>query len=409
MRALVICHRIPYPPNKGDKIRSYNLIKYLKNFYEISLFFLIDDLKDIDGVKHLESMVNSVGFDVITPFKKKAAACTTLFTGTAASVRYFYSIKLQEAIDNLLETEVFDLICCFCSPTAEYIFRSKHYDNGLNDIAWAMDLMDMDSEKWLDYAKNCKWPQALIYRMESKRLRRYEARIAQEFDRIFLVSEIEKDLFVSKIGEAKVGNVMALPNGVDLTYFDNSYKSQLKENKPTLVFTGVMDYWPNVSGVTWFAKEIFPKVREVYPNCQFFIVGKNPVPEIKALGRLPGIIVTGFVKDVRDYLSIADVSIVPLKMARGIQNKILEAMAMAKPVVTTSKALEGIQATPGKEVLVSDSAQDFARYIIDLLSNPQLASTIGQNARAKVQSSYSWKVSHAILSKALGLPLETGS
>jgi len=398
VKFIFICHRIPYPPNKGDKIRSYNLLRYLSRDHEVYLFCLIDNYRDIDHLNHLKSMVKHVFYDVINPKLKKAISCTALFAGTSISTRYFYSAKLQKAVDNVLEKEGVDLIFCFSSPTAEFVFRSTYYKRGVKDSIWAMDLIDMDSEKWSDYAKRSKWPQALIYSMEAKYLLKYETRIAKEFDQLFLVSEAEKALFLRKI---KANNVTALPNGVDLTFFSQNHRSPLKKSGPTLVFTGAMDYWPNVDGVTWFATEIFPKVRELFPTAKFFVVGGDPAQEVKRLSRIAGVRVTGFVKDVRDYLSIADVCVVPLRIARGIQNKILEAMAMGKPVVTTHKALQGIGANPERDVFVADAPSEFAEHIIRILSNPRLASTVGSNGRRCVEKNYSWERSYSILSSTL--------
>jgi len=398
VKIIFICHRIPYPPNKGDKIRSYNLLKYLSRHHDVYLFCLIDDSKDIEHVAPIRTLVKDVFFDVIKPGLKKITGSAALLKGRPISTRYFYSTKLQNELDDLLDRKPADMIFCFCSPTAEYVFRSRHYPKGLRGVVHVMDLVDVDSEKWRDYAARTQWPLSLIYSMEARYLARYEARIAEEFHRIFLVSEPEKALFLQK---NKANNVTALSNGVDLDQFSPDYKSKIQEKSPSLVFTGAMDYWPNVDGVVWFATEVFPKIREEFPTATFFIVGGNPAPDVKSLSRIDGVRVTGFVKDVRDYIAIADACVVPLRIARGIQNKILEAMAMGKPVVTTSKALEGINAIEDREVIVANDISEFTIKVTKLLSDTKLASVVGRNARKCVENNYTWKNSYAILSNTL--------
>ena len=402
LKAVVICHRIPYPPNKGDKIRSYNIIKFLSKFYQIYLFFLIDSPEDVENLTPLESISTYIHYDFINSTTKKALSSLALVSGRPISTKYFYSSKLQKAIDHVLEKNNIDIVFCFSSPTAEYLFRSPVYEQIKERSKLVMDLIDVDSEKWWDYSKRSKWPQSLIYKLEAKYLLKYEFRIANEFDNVFLVSEEEKGVFLKKV---EASNIAALPNGVDLEFFSRKYKSRLSKENPTLTFTGVMNYWPNVDGVIWFADKVFPKVREVFPTCEFFIVGKDPSKEVKALAERPGIKVTGFVEDVRDYLAIADVCIVPLNIARGIQNKILEAMSMGKPVITTSRALEGICAVPGRDVLVADNPSNFAQHIISLLSKPELISQFGKKARICVEEKYSWQTAYQILSNSLGLAL----
>ncbi len=399
MKVIFVCHRIPYPPNKGDKIRSYNLLKYLSRHHDVYLFCLIDDSKDIEHVAPVRTLVKDVFFDVINPGLKKITGSAALLKGRPISTRYFYSTKLQNELDDLLDRKPADLIFCFCSPTAEYVFHSRHYRKGLRGVARVMDLVDVDSEKWRDYAARTRWPLSLIYSMEARYLARYEARIAEEFDRIFLVSEPEKALFLQK---NKANNVTALSNGVDLDHFSPDYKPQIEGKSPALVFTGAMDYWPNIDGVVWFATEVFPKIREEFPTATFFIVGGNPAPDVKSLSRIDGVKVTGFVKDVRDYIAIADACVVPLRIARGIQNKVLEAMAMGKPVVTTSRAAEGISAEPGREFLLADRRDEFISAVKRILSDGALCSTLSACARQLVERDYRWERRLAKLDKFLG-------
>ena len=397
LKAVVICHRIPYPPNKGEKIRSYNLLRCLCRYCDVSLFFLIDHPGDVEYVANLRSLAKFVAYHKINPKLKKALSSLAFLRESPISVRYFYSPRLQREVDRTLE-DAPDLIFCSSSPTAEYVFRSSCYKNALKHTKLVMDLIDVDSEKWLGYAKRSKGPLGIVYRMEARYLLRYEARISKEFDQIFLVSEAERNLFLRR---TRATNVSVLPNGVDLHFFSPNHKSGIGKIGPILVFTGAMDYWPNVDGVIWFAKEIFPKIRETFPSSKFFIVGRDPTKEVKELASDPQITVTGFVEDVRDYISLADVCVVPLRLARGIQNKVLEAMAMGKPVIATSEALRGIEAIPERDVLVSDDGSGFARQVIRVLSDSALGKELGKNARKCVETKYSWEASFAILSRKL--------
>lgn len=398
MKAVVICHRIPYPPNKGDKIRSYNIIKGLAQHYEITLLFMIDDTHDLEHINSFNGMAKDIHYDVIDPKIRKYTSALSLIKGTPISVRYFYSSKLQRKLDDILEHTRVDLVFCSSSPTGEYVFRSRHYKRSMQDIVLAMDLIDVDSEKWFDYSKKSKQPQASIYGMEARYLSKYEARIAKEFDHLFLVSEPEKKLFLQKI---ETDNVTTLPNGVDLNYFSPDYRSSQDKTGPVLVFTGAMDYWPNVDGVAWFVREILPRIKKRFPHVVFFIVGGHPTAAVKALHDDKMVRVTGFVDDVREYVSAADACVVPLRIARGIQNKVLEAMAMGKPVVTTPMALEGIDAEPGKNILLADEPSAFAEQVVRILTESELRQRMGREARKFVEDQYGWKRSHIILQETL--------
>ena len=253
-----------------------------------------------------------------------------------------------------------------------------------------MDLIDVDSQKWLKYGQSRQGLMRWIYLREARSLQHYEIKIAREFERLFLVSEEERSLFLDNY---PAENISVVPNGVDSDFFNPNFIFKKNSTKPELVFIGVMDYWPNIDAVEWFVKKILPLIKNEIPDIIFNIVGKGPPRRIRHLSNHNGVHVTGFVKDVRKYLASADISVIPLRIAQGIQNKVLESMAMAKPVICTSKALTGIQADGGSEVVIADTEKEFADAVIRLLRDDILRKKIGELARRCVETKYFWEKS----------------
>ncbi len=413
MKFLFLVHRIPYPPDKGDKIRSFNEIKYLSKNHEIHLACLVDNLDDLKYVNHLRKYCKIVNVAFINSKITKFKAIFCLLDKKPLSVSYFYSKKLQKAINYLLLTNNYDAIICFSSPMAEYIFKSTNQPIN-QSTKLIMDFVDIDSDKWKQYAKYTKWPFSWIYKLESKRLAQYEKKVAQIFHYSIFVSKKEAKLFYMQ--NPDIRNILAIPNGVDFDYFNPYHFSTNNLSQPTtqstnrpinpstsypmLLFTGAMDYYANVDGVVWFCKNIFPQLIKKFPELRFYIVGRNPASTIKEWANHQ-VIVTGYVEDIRPYYQMATIYVAPLRIARGIQNKILEAMAMAKPVVSTSKAFEGIEATPNKDLLLADSEKEFIEKITGLLQNPEKRKSLGISARQTVEKNYSWQYNLKILEEIL--------
>lgn len=412
MKILYIAHRIPYPPNKGDKIRSFNEIKHLSMNHEIHLCCLADDPEDLQYQNALKTYCKTVNVVPINPKLAKLKSAMYLFSNKPLSIPYFYSQKLQKAIDRLLATTVFDCIFCFSSQMAEYVFKSKgRQTNGQARLF--MDFVDVDSDKWIQYSRYEKWPMSRVHRLEGRRLSGYERKIAGRFDHSIFVSRKEVDIFKSFCPQIK--NVAAVPNGVDYKYFSPSFLSPalsgtvnnglLSTDKecPILLFTGAMDYYANVDGVIWFCREIFPRIQAGFPEVKFYIVGSNPHPQIWSLQESDGIRVTGFVEDIRPYYLAADVCVIPLRLARGVQNKVLEAMAMERPVMATSMAIQGIEAVTDKQLLISDSPEEFASKVMDLLKNEKKRRDLGRNSRKWVKSNYQWSSNMKMLEEILSI------
>lgn len=384
---LFIAHRIPYPPDKGDKIRSYHMLQHLAERYRVTVACMIDDPDDVRHVEALKQMVHQVFYRVRPRLAMKVRAVGALLTGRPFSLPCFYSRSLQGDIDRFLDDHPVCATLCFCSSAADYVFRSRHWDILRKSVLLA-DLIDVDSEKWRDYAAKQPGPMGWLYRREARLLLPYELRIVAEFDRTFLVSEEERGVLAQY---GSVEKVEALSNGVDLDYFSpNKVASTAPLPSARLVFSGAMDYWPNVEGALWFAREVFPRVKQAFPEAVFCIAGRNPTDAVLELKKLPGVEVTGTVPDMRAHLAGATLCVVPLMIARGIQNKVLEGMAMAKPVVATRGAATGIKAVVGEDLIVADGAEAMAKAVIDLLGDPEGQRILGQNARAYVEQAHSW-------------------
>jgi sugar transferase (PEP-CTERM/EpsH1 system associated) len=249
-------------------------------------------------------------------------------------------------------------------------------------------MVDVDSEKWRSYAERKPWPMSALYRREADRLLAFERRLAGEFDSTVFVSREEADLFRSLAPECAAKTTYRI-QGVDSEFFDpaGNYPNPFPAGAAALVFTGAMDYWPNVDAVGWFAEQAWPRIRRQVPNARFFIVGMRPAPEVSRLAQQPGITVTGAVADVRPYLAHAHAAILPLRIARGIQNKVLEAMAMRLPVIGTPEAMTGIAPFAGFAPIISERADTLADAAVRLLQEARHADNA---ARACVLERYNW-------------------
>jgi sugar transferase (PEP-CTERM/EpsH1 system associated) len=297
-------------------------------------------------------------------------------------------------VNDVLRTVPLQKILAFSGAMAQYVMSAKH-------VRRVVDLVDVDSEKWRQYAAAQSWPASMIYRRESKALLQYERHIASQFDATVFVSEAEARLFRERAPEA-AHKVWHMNNGVDSDYFspERVYVNPYDDGDRIVVFTGAMDYWPNIDAVVWFARTIFPEVRRRVPAAKFYIVGTQPAPEVRRLADLPGVLVTGAVPDIRPYLAHAAIAVAPLRVARGIQNKVLEAMSMAKPVLASPQAAEGLEVQIGVDLMVAADEKDFAQQTCRLLDSGSAAS-IGRAGRARVFSSYTWEGSLSRLDRLL--------
>lgn len=376
MRILYISQRVPFPPNRGDKITTWRNIEYLSREHEVvSIAFAHND-GDRDAAEELRGKgleVHTVDLDLK---RAKLASLPLFLTKKPLTLGVYGSAKLQAVVDKLAPGA--DLAIGYSSSMGAFILPHTN----LPRIQY---IVELDSDKWAQYAGFTKPPMKWVYAREAKRLLAFERELCAAVDMNVLVTDLEQEIFADRIGDAPS---CVLRNGVDLELFNP------RSNAPEpghLVFTGVMDYFPNVDGCIWFAREILPLIRREHPEAHFTIVGSSPTPEILALARLDGVEVTGFVPETRDYLARAAVAVAPLRIARGIQNKVLEAMSMGLAVVGTTHATQGVAGTHGTDYLVADTAADFAAACSRLLSSPADAAALGAKARLFVEEHYDWE------------------
>ncbi|TFW15418.1 TIGR03087 family PEP-CTERM/XrtA system glycosyltransferase [Duganella callida] len=379
---LLLVHRIPYPPNKGDKIRSYHLLRHLAARYRVHLGCFIDDADDWQHRQTLDALCASSHYARLNPLPARLRSLGSLLGGTSLSCGYYRDAGLRDWVRQTVEAHGVQRMLAFSSAMAQYV---QAYPQARRVV----DFVDVDSDKWRQYAARKQPPMRWLYAHEARSLLAFERQVAHDCDAALFVSAPEAELFRGMAPEsaARIGH---FSNGVDTAYFtpEQGGASPFAREEAAIVFTGAMDYWPNVDAVQWFASEVLPAVRARFPQAVFWIVGARPNGAVQQLASQPGVRVTGTVPDVRPYLAHAAVCVAPLRVARGIQNKVLEAMAMAKPVVVSPQALEGIAAAHGRELLLAQDAAAFEDTVVRLLQQPDAA--IGHAARAAVEQRYSW-------------------
>jgi sugar transferase (PEP-CTERM/EpsH1 system associated) len=388
VRILYLAHRIPYPPNKGEKIRTFHQIQQLAKNHTIHLFSFVDDPDELSYRSALRKYCASV--EVV--YRSHGA---TLFLAAAGflrrlpfSVSLFYRKALAEKIIQKVATERFDCIIVSSSSMAQYACL-------VPNLPKILDFIDVDSEKWRLYAQLRSFPLASVYQLEAERLARYEERIARVFDHSILSSEAEWHLFRARVTERPVS---IISNGVDLQYFSRSGIVATDTSQPTIIFTGVMDYFPNVDAARYFCRDIFPLVRRTMTDAHFYVVGRNPTPQVRELAKQTNVTVTGTVPDVRPYLARATVAVAPFRLARGVQNKVLESMAMGVPVV----AFKGIAATEQDGIRVANDPRSFAQHVTTFLrGDATLRLRAARQARSYVERHHRWEDQGAKLERLL--------
>ena len=392
---LYLVHRLPYPPNKGDKVRSYHLLKHLAARHRVYLATFVDDVDDWQHVEHLRTLCAEVHAVGLNSKRARLASLRGLFLGEALSLAYYRSRAMRSWVRGLSERVALDASVVFSSTMAQYALP-------LRPLPTLIDFVDVDSAKWTQYAPNHAWPLSWLYEREGRKLLAYEQGAAEQVDGSFFATENEVGLFRQLSPQLKA-SVEAFGNGVDADYFspDPGRESPFPAGQLPLVFTGAMDYWPNVDAVCWFVDAVLPQLQALFPALCFHIVGRNPAPAVQALAARPGVIVTGTVPDVRPYLQHTAVAVAPLRIARGIQNKVLEAMAMGRPVVVARNCAEVIEARDGQELLTAQTAEDYLQQVSGLLQDAERCQRIGGAGRACVLARYSWNAHLSVVDRHL--------
>lgn len=381
-KVLFLTHRFPYPANKGDKIRALNILEHLSATHEVFLGCVDGDSEGLPATKWATQRGYKVYCGSAGRAQRLPGTAWSLIKGEPLSVGYFRHSGLLKWVQGIQRSERPDLTYVFSSAMAQYAIESRAANSRL-----IMDFVDVDLIKWRQYAATRRPPSSWVYALEARRLLSYDRKIASMADASLFVSPAELELFRSAAPET-AAKLHVVPNGVDTVYFapgDRAASSPISN----IVFVGVMDYWPNVEAVQWFATAVLPLIVAQCPEARFQIVGSTPSAAVRQLSALPGIEVTGSVPDVRPYLDGAGAVVAPLRIARGIQNKVLEGMAMARPVVTTPEALEGIPARSGIHVFVASDPQEFADAVIRCLRAPE-TDQMAHRAREFVVSQFSW-------------------
>ena len=404
---IVLSHRLPYPPNKGEKIRTYNQLEHFRRSgCIVTVFCLVDSDDEAELAQQYASLS---GFTVVTVKARfrKLSMLAGLLKGRAFSVSNFYNSELQSLVNQHLQQEPVDAVYCTSSAMAEYLFKAgSSAGSAQHKNLELMDFMDLDSDKWRQYREISKFPMSLVYRYEELALSKYEERIQRRFDACIFISSNEVDLFRSKLPHA-ADNLHVVGNGVDLDAFKppadfhheahSGNEPQTTSPSVKLLFSGVMDYLPNENAMLWFVENVWDQLKQVRPDTQLVIAGMNPSPAIQELGRQNGITVTGFVDDMLACYHDASLFIAPFQIARGVQNKVLQSFACGLPVVTTAVGAEGIQCESGVHYALASSPEQFVDQIIQLSDDQSLYRRMAENAIELVNDRYTWDAMNAEL------------
>ena len=385
MRVLFLCHRVPYPPNKGDKIRAFNQLRAISVRHSVDLFTLADRKEDLGHQAELRRYCESVTIARVVPALAQVRALGYLLTRAPLTIPYFFSQQLQTAVREALSTHSYDRIFVYCSAMAQYVGPAD-----ARSIPVVVDLVDVDSDKWRQYSTYAHFPHSAVYRREANTLREYERTVCKRAAAVAVSTEREAGL-VREIWPRVCVHV--IPNGVDRDYFNPDPAKENTASIPTVNFTGDMRYFPNEQAVVFFARKVLPLVRRSIPDARFLIVGRQPTRAVLRLQAIEGVQVTGGVPDVRPYLAQSGVSVAPFSIAAGIQNKVLEAMAYCLPIVATSRIGRSLPESVRQMVEFGDTPEELASKVVGLLREPERRRRVGLESRRRVGAEYDWGTS----------------
>jgi sugar transferase (PEP-CTERM/EpsH1 system associated) len=379
MKILFLCHRLPYPPKRGGKIRPFNMIRHLARSHEVTVATLARSAAEEAEGRDLAHHCHEVHVGRISTVAGWARFGLHAVGTSPSTFGYFHSPTLARTVRGLLATRDFDAIMVHCSSMGPYVAGHR----GCRKI---MDFGDADSEKWLEYARTAPFPLSAGFRLEGLKVRRYERWLGTRFDACSVNAPREREILSRYVQTP----IHVIPNGVDLAYFRPGRALDRPYAPRRLVFTGNMSYRPNVEAVSHLVGEVLPVVRRTFPDVELYIVGMDPSPVVRRLGDASRVVVTGRVDDVRPFLDEAAVSVAPLRVARGLQNKVLEAMAMRVPVVASQAAFNGINAVAGRDLVVADGPERFAGAVVDLLKDPARREELAAAGLACVKLNHDW-------------------
>jgi len=379
MKILFLCHRLPYPPKRGGKIRPFNMIRYLGQSHNVTVATLARSWRELQEGQPLRQYCHELHIGRIATVRGWGRFALRAVTPVPSTFAYFHSPWLRRKINALLQREAFDVILVHCSSMGMYVAHHARCRK-------VMDFGDADSEKWFEYARRAPFPLSVAFRLEGAKVRRWERWLGERFDACSVIADSEREFLARFIRTP----IEVIPNGVDLEYFQPT-RSPRHYNPRRLVFTGNMSYRPNVDAVRYLVAELLPRIRSQMPAAELSIVGMDPPPAVRRLADGHRVTVTGRVDDVRPYLEEAAVAVAPLRVARGLQNKILEAMAMKVPVIASPAAAQGICALRDRDLLVAAGPDSFARAVLTLLRDPATREYHAAAGRAYVEQNHNWR------------------
>ncbi len=378
MDILYLSHRFPYPPQNGGKIRSFNMIRHLHaQGHRVTVCSPVRSAVEAEEGAAIAPFCTSWEMAPVRDSVQALRMLANLPLTTPSSMGYFHSSRLKRRVHELLARQHWDLIVVHCSSVAPYV---EH----VRDVPKILDFCDMDSQKWLEYAHYKPFPLSLGYRLEGRKLAAAERRLARRFDLSTVTTRAEWET-LADFGAGAATDWF--PMGVDADYFSPAEDDY---DADTISFIGRMDYYPNVECMVRFCSETWPLLKARRPALKLLIVGADPTPEARRLGELPGVTVTGSVPDVRPFVRRSALMVAPLKIARGTQNKILEAMAMGVPVVTSSVAVGGVDAHAPAHLLVADTPGDICDAVLRVIEQPDERRRLSLAGRERVLSHHSW-------------------
>jgi polysaccharide biosynthesis protein PslH len=375
-KILFIAHRIPYPPDKGDKIRSFNELNFFSKHYSIDLVAFYDQKKDFKHLNYLEKICSHVFLYYRHPRFSLLKGLFSLFFGGTISIGSYKNSFITKRVQHLCQSNNYKFIFCYSSQTAQYAVGQT--------TKKIIDFIDVDSDKWKQYSGKSNFLMKYIYLIESKRLSNYEKHISDRFSLSLFSTKNELNLF-NKYNR-KLQNNTVLSNGVDYDYFMPISCSREK----SLIFTGAMDYYPNIDAVEWFSKEVFPCILAKVPDLTFYIVGSNPVSSVKNLAS-KNIIITGYVEDIRPYIARSALAVFPLRIARGIQNKFLETMSMGITPLIPDYLKNSLDEHLPDDVLFYSSKKDCIQKVISVLSKFHENSKYSLSLRKYIIKNRDWQ------------------
>ena len=373
MNLLVVLSRVPYPLDKGDKLRAFHQLKYLSKNHSISLFCLNEGAINPDSVQELQKICTRVKIIQFSKFQLLTNLFNGFFNQKPFQVNYFYSKKAQNAFDQFVEELIPDAIFCQLIRTAEYVVK-------YSTIHKVLDYMDALSSAMDRRINNTGAFKKRMVKIEVKRLKAYEKRIASEFNELVIISEQDRNSFSFKEKES----IHVISNGVDTNYF-NPVDAKKEYD---FLFVGNMSYPPNVDAAVHFVEDILPLIKSKKPNIKVMIAGTTPAPSVKALAS-HNVTITGFLEDIRSAYNQSKVFVAPLRLGAGLQNKLLEAMSMSIPCITSTLANNALMASE-KEILVTDNKEEFANYCVELIKNNNFRDEIGANGQDYIKANFSW-------------------